>query len=324
MSEDGFVFGCILRADDGSSVIHGWEGISFLEPGEGTLWLHLDYAAEKTKNWLYSKSGIDPVTCDALLEEGTRPRIAASREGILLIFRGVNFNPGADPEDMVALRMWIEENRIISMRQRKVMAVDDLRKEVESGRGPERAGEFLSMVVERLTDRMGDIVSEIDGTVDELEGSVIDMESHELRSKLSHIRRQTISLRRYIAPQRDVLNRLCNERVEWLTDRDRVRLREAAERTGRFVEDLDSARDRAAITQEELNSRLSEVMNRTMYILSIVAAVFLPLSLLTGLLGINVGGIPGADNKWAFSEVTLLILVLAAFQLWYFKRKKWF
>ena len=76
-------------------------------------------------------------------------------------------------------------------------------------------------------------------------------------------------------------------------------IREIAERTSRFVEDIDAAKDRAAITQEELNSRLSEQMNKAMYVLSIVAAIFLPLGLLTGLLGINVGGIPGAENKWA-------------------------
>jgi zinc transporter len=134
-------------------------------------------------------------------------------------------------------------------------------------------------VANRLIDRIGDVVSEIDDSVDELEELVMTEESYELRPKLANLRRQTISMRRYISPQRDVLARLQNERISWLGDIDKVHIREIAERTARFIDDLDSARDRAAITQEELNNHLSEQMNKTMYILSIVAAIFLPLLL---------------------------------------------
>ena len=66
--------------------------------------------------------------------------------------------------------------------------------------------------------------------------------------------------------------------------------------------------------------RRAETMNRQMLILSVVAAIFLPLGLITGLLGINVGGIPGADNPWAFAIVCVLLVVLGALQFWWFKR----
>lgn len=114
-----------------------------------------------------------------------------------------------------------------------------------------------------------------------------------------------------------------SERVAWLQESDRSRLREIADRTSRYVEDLDSARDRAAVTQEELNSRLSEGTNQKMYVVALVAAIFLPLGLLTGLLGINVGGIPGAENRISFALVCALLLVLGAIQLWILHRRHW-
>jgi zinc transporter len=224
---------------------------------------------------------------------------------------------------MVAMRMSFEENRIITMRQRRVMAINDIHEAIEAGSGPQSAVDFLTMVIDRIVDRMGDVVAEIDDQVDELEDTVLTAESYELRSQLAKIRRQSISLRRYIAPQRDVLARLRNQRLEWFSDKVKVQLRELSERTARFVEDLDSARDRAAITQEELNNRLSEQMNKAMYVLSIVAAIFLPLSLLTGLLGINGGGIPGAENKWAFLFVTFLLVMIAFLLIGLFRRVKW-
>ena len=91
----------------------------------------------------------------------------------------------------------------------------------------------------------------------------------------------------------------------------------------RHLEDLDAIRERAAVTQEELQSRLAEQQNIRMYVLSIVAAIFLPLGFLTGLLGINVGGIPGSDNPSAFVIFVLILASLLALQVLYFRKKKW-
>ncbi len=102
-----------------------------------------------------------------------------------------------------------------------------------------------------------------------------------------------------------------------------MHLRETSDRMMRYIEDLDSSRERASVAQEELMSRLSENMEKRMYVLSIVSTVFLPLSFFTGLLGINVGGIPGAENKTAFLIVCLILSGFAAIQFLIFKLKKW-
>ena len=321
-SNDGLIFGYILDGNGGGTAVE-WQDIGDWRPEKGPLWLHLDYSNETVNQWLHTDSKLSPLSCEILIEEDTRPRFITTKEGFILILRVVNFNPGSNPEDMVALRMSFEENRIITIRQRRVMAVHDIHEAIDTGTGPKNQVGFLTMVIDRIVDRMGDVVAEIDDLVDELEDTVLTAESYELRSQLAKIRRQSIGLRRYIAPQRDVLARLQNERLEWLSDKVKSRLRELSERTARFIEDLDSARDRAAITQEELNNRLSEQMNKAMYVLSIVAAIFLPLGLLTGLLGINVGGIPGAENKWAFLMVTFFLVLIALVLIGLFRRIKW-
>jgi zinc transporter len=320
--EDGLIFGYILDGN-GNGVPINWEKVGQWTPDQGTLWVHLDYTSEEVQKWLETKSQLSEISREILIEEDTRPRIISSKDGLLVILRGVNCNPGSDPEEMVALRICFDENRIITMRKRRVMAIDDIHKAIEAGRGPTSSSDFLEMVSGRIADRIGDIVSEVDDRMDELEDTILTAESHALRPLLADLRRKCISLRRYIAPQRDVLSRLQSERVSWLTDMDRLHLREIAERTARFVEDIDSARDRASITQEELNNRISEQMNKAMYLLSIVAAIFLPLGLITGLLGTNVGGIPGDKSDFAFLIVCLLLLVIALVLFHLFKRAKW-
>ena len=130
-------------------------------------------------------------------------------------------------------------------------------------------------------------------------------------------------MRQCLAPQRDAMARMTQEKTEFLSDTDRIRLREVSDRIIRYVEDLESTRDRATVVQEELNSHLSEQLNSRMYMLSLVAAVFLPLGFLTGFLGVNVGGIPGAENPFGFALVIVVLAVLVALQIWLFKRRNW-
>lgn len=295
-----------------------------LDGKEKTLsWIHLDYRPEDTLDWLAGTAGLDLVTCDSLVDEGTRPRSALMKEGLLVILRGVNCNPGQDPEDMVAVRMLFCEDIIFTIRFRRVIALQDLKEAVEKGKGPLSKGDFLAMVTESIADRMGDVIQDLEEEIDELEDEILSASTSDSSSKIADIRRTAIHLRRYIAPQRDVLHRIISERVSWITEADRIRLKEVAERTARFVEDIDSIRERAKITMEEIGSQLSGRMNRAVYILSIVTAIFLPLSFLTGLLGINVGGIPGSQYPWAFTIVALLILVIALGLVAWFRKIRW-
>jgi zinc transporter len=320
--EDGLIAAYILDGRGGGKPID-WEEIARWSPGDGLLWVHLDYKGAKAREWISEHSGRNSIAAEVLLAEETRPRTVSLDNGLLVTLRGMNLNPRADPEDMVSIRVWATEHCIISTRKRRLLSVDDLRKQIDGGAGPATAGDFLVELSARLAERMASVIDGIDEAVDDLEDAVVTKESHKLRSELAGVRRQAISIRRYLSPQRDAMARLHAEKVSWLTEENRFRLREITDRITRYVEDLDMARDRAAVTQEELVSRLSEEMDKRMYLLSIVAAVFLPLGFLTGLLGINVGGIPGAEYHWGFAIVFLLLLALSVALLYVLKRKSW-
>lgn len=319
----GLLFAYVLDGK-GSGREVGWPEIKTWSSKDGILWIHLDSTFPGTESWLLDESGLDEVACEVLLAGEVRPRVVVSKEGGLVILRGINLNPGADPEDMVSIRMWIDTHRIITSRRRKVLSVEDLLTSVNKGSGPTSTGEFVTALADRLVERMADVIDEIDDSMSRLEEEVMHGEPSELRERLGSIRRQVISLRRFLAPQREALGRLQSESIPWLTDTDRTRLREIADRTVHFIEALDVSRDLAAVAQEELHSRLSEQLGKRMYALAIITAIFLPLAFITGLLGINVAGIPGANSPWGFIGVLGVLILILTGQIGILKKKKWF
>ena len=101
-------------------------------------------------------------------------------------------------------------------------------------------------------------------------------------------------------------------------------MQESLDRVTRYVEDLDSIRERAQIVKDELSNALSDRLNKNLYILSVISAIFLPLGFFTGLMGINIGGMPGVDNSNAFWIFSGILVVMVAIQISIFKLLKWF
>ena len=225
---------------------------------------------------------------------------------------------------MVSIRLWIDQHRIITIRRRPIKGAQDLHKRLLAKKGPKNSGDFLCMLTGRLFERMEPVFSDLDEELDDIEEKVMEALDAKERQKITAIRKQAIMFRRYIAPQRDVISHLRTSELSWLDQMQKRRLQESLDHVVRYVEDLDTIRERAQIVKDELTNALSDKMNKNMYVLSIIAAIFLPLSFLTGLLGINVGGIPGAENTSAFWLFCGLLGVVVFFQALLFKKLKWF
>ena len=322
MSGPGLIFAFLLDGSGGARRLSAEEAKSW-QAADGILWLHFDYSSPETVQWIENDEQLDEVSGESLLSEETRPRTATISDKLLLALRGVNLNPGSDPEDMVSLRLWADQHRIITTIRRNLLSVQDIADSFAQGAGPCSSSEFISDLAERLIIRMSSTVENIEDRLAGLEEEVLEINSPGIRPQLSSIRRESIVLRRYLAPQREAMVRLYGEKISWLSENDQFRLREITDELIRYIEDLDSIRDRSTIIHEELVSNISEQMNNRMYVLSLAAAIFLPLSFLTGLFGINLGGIPGADNQTAFTVFVLILVAIAIALFIVLKRKKW-
>lgn len=318
----GLIFACRLDGKGGGTEL----ALNSLKPtgrkGE-VVWAHFDHEISGTRSWLLEQSGLDSIVQDALLADNPRPRSEPHGNGLILILRGINPNPGEVSNDMVSIRLWLEPHRIVSMRHRRILAATDLRTAIAAGKGPSNTNQFIVQLLRLLMDRMDEEVDLLNETVDNLEQQLLDSGSSSLRSAISQTRIAAITLRRYIAPQRQAMNRLAHEEVDWITDLTRANLREITDRLLKNVEELDAVRERASIIHEELSAGISERMNATMYLISICTVLFLPLGFLTGLLGINVGGMPGTSSDSAFWWVCGVLSVITVLVALGLKKSKW-
>ena len=286
------------------------------------VWLHLDRGAPGAERWLREESHLSDTLVDALLDEETRPRHALFDDGALVIIRAVNLNPGAEAHDMLSLRMFVSDDLVVTLRRHTIFAVADIRHGYERGAAgnPDTPTHLLGAIVEGVTDRITATVAELEDEIDALEERLVDDDPERLRASVLRLRRRALPLKRFLAPQREALAAFARTRIHFMSDETRALVAEEAERTVRLVEALDALRERAGLLQDEVAGAVADRLNRNTYSLTIVAAIFLPLGFLTGLLGINVAGMPGTESPWAFWAVVALCVALGVAGLWALKR----
>jgi zinc transporter len=287
------------------------------------IWLHLNMLNDEARRWIRSQESIPFAAASALLAGETRPRVTGFDQGLVVNLRGVNLNEGADPEDMISIRIWLARQIIVTTRRRRLMAAQDVRADIAKGARIDNTGALLARIAGKLTERAEPYVLDIEEQVDDLEAEMLDGGRQDIRARLAHARQTAVHFRRFIAPQRDALNRLAVDESGLFDHHAQTELREIADRVTRMTEEIDAARERAMVLQDQLTDQRAEDMNRNMMILSVVAAIFLPLGFLTGLFGINVGGMPGVDSAHAFWLVVAGCIAIGVSLLVVFRMLKW-
>ena len=328
LSADGpLLFGRVLDGRGGARPI-GWADAQAWHPqvpGE-VLWLHVCSTTPGAQPWLQETLCIPEPTAELLIGDGSQPR--AFREGHTLVatLRGINFNPGAQPEDMVSLQLWCDGDRLITLRHLKLQTPRDVLAELDAGSGPKDAGAMVTTLIEHLISKMNSAIVDMNDEIDKLESlEPVEADPDGMLVKISTIRRSCLALQRHMAPQHVALEEIVRDAPDWFESHDRREINETIALLRRFLDDIDISKESAVVLMDELRGRAVAKSERTNYLLTIIAAIFLPLSFLTGLLGVNVTGIPGnaAGEPDAFWVVCGLCVLILLGQLWLFRRWKW-
>ncbi|GFE64994.1 zinc transporter ZntB [Litoreibacter roseus] len=288
--------------------------------GQAYRWVHFDLATPDLEPWLADR--IPELAAAALAQSETRPRCERLGDGILLNLRGVNLNPGASVDDMISLRLWLAPGLVVTTRLRQLMALSAVKEDCDAGNAPSSIAAFVDDLTIGLTDRLEGVVLELEDQADGMEEAMFHPTS-DMGSDLARLRQRMIKLRRFVGPQRDAMVKLSALDTPLLDGDTLGSIRRTTDRITRAVEALDAARDRLMVVQDHIDAQAAQTLGRNSYILSVVAAIFLPLGFVTGLFGVNVAGMPGTEWAFAFALLCLTSAAIGLALYWLFRRMKW-
>lgn len=290
---------------------------------DGLMWIRL-VPGDPSAFFKKMSLNYSPVISKFLSAEETRPRMLFNDDSLLATFRGINFNQGQDPEDMVSIRLWIQKNLIVTVQHRQLISVNTIEERLLKGTGPKTSAAFLETLLELLTDKSAGTVSSITDQLDQIEeldsSQQAEQESDDVLSKL---RRQIILLHRYLHPQLEAINGFSSSNLTWLGDESLHHLKEVSNLNRLILENLQAERERAKVIQEEFAALDQSLLNKKMYLIAIVTAIFMPLTFITGLFGVNLGGIPGSTASYAFVILIVILLFIGVIQIIQLKKKGW-
>ena len=299
------------------------EEAEYTIPARGYALVAGNLRAPEFKVWL--KKEVGDFNAELLTVPNTRTRCTVLDDRAMVVLRVAR--PGAEPEDVgrQLLSLMIEKGRVIVASELNIVDLLGLAQWQQTHHAPVSPADLVARLALRAADRMEPLVERMGDSLDDVEEQLMLGRRGEkgVGGKLARLRRTLIQLRRLIWPQRDVLNTLEIEELSFLTARDRVRLREASARTARLGDELQSLSERAVLVHEQILDTRAEQMNQTMLVLAAVTVVFMPLTVISGILGMNVSGIPFHDSPWAFWVVVAGLVALAFGLVIWMKGKKW-
>jgi len=196
---------------------------------------------------------------------------------------------------------------LVTARLRPLRSVDRLRATVKAGHSVRSPAELLAQLLHDQADVLVDIIRQSTARADSVEDNLLANRVESSRVELSALRRSLVRLQRLLAPEPAALFRLLNRPPAWLNEDDLADLRQAAEEFSTAVVDAGALTERLKLLQEELTALVNEHSNRTLFILTVVTVLALPINLVAGLLGMNVGGVPFAQHPQGFMLVLIAL-----------------
>lgn len=294
-----------------------WE--SELERDEPS-WLHFNLSDTRAREWLRAHGDLPEEARELLLGSDQRIHLELLERGIAAVLGDLYHDFDDDPERLGTLRLYVSNKLILTGRTHPLMSVDVLRRDLSRTTEQQTPVSVLQQLIERLADMLARAVQKLGEQVDTAEDRILEGKYARQGTPLGNLRRLVARLRRLVSANRGTLGALPPRLPGVYEAEEREALRSAIDRLDAVSQDLDLVQERARLLQEEIAARMSEVTNRNLFILSIATTTLLPITLLTGIWGMNVEGLPFANDPHGFYIVMLGIGATVLLALWLLRR----
>ncbi|KQN24864.1 magnesium transporter CorA [Sphingomonas sp. Leaf33] len=285
------------------------------------VWVHLCVSNEHARAWLTDEAKLPDYVVEGLIAAETRPRCTPMDDGALVNLRGMTeADVGSDL--LASVRIFASAGHVYTVMRRQLKALETVKRSVAAGRILD-PGDLIAEFASAITEELDPVVADLGDRLDVCETQIEAIRAFRLRQRVNRVRVEAIGYRRFLNPQRAALEKLAALPADWLQDDDRVHLSSAADRAARMAEEVEAIRERAGLMHETLTDLRGELIDQRSLVIAIAAMVFLPLTFLTGLYGMNVEGLPFAKEPWAFDAILGMCALIAVGIVGWFSWRHW-
>lgn len=287
------------------------------------LWLHFNLAHTASQPWLQRHAKLSDDFFETLRDGSHSTRIERADQSLIAVVNDVRFDFSFEASDISTLWISVNQQLVVTARQQPLRAVDNLRTAIKRGESPRSSTELLERLMRAQADTLVGIERGVTERIDQVEDQLLVGTLDTKRAKLGVLRRLLVRLQRLLAPEPAALFRLLQNPPEWMAADDVEELRQATEEFSVVLRDMSALQERIKLLQEEIAAQVNEENNRSLFVLTIVTVLALPINIIAGLLGMNVGGIPLADHAHGFWIVVALVASVTAIAGWtaFFRRR---
>ncbi len=313
----GFLFGpdgSGLAMDTSSAL--AWIAGSDTPETSGFVWLHFNLSQASTEKWLHQNLPLSQLFTESINDGSRSTRVELDDDTLVAVVNDVHYDFDFEPSDISTLWLSVGPHLVVSARLQPLRSIDRLRDAVKKGA---RLRSSIDLLVHLMHDQGDVLVNIVRGTsarVDEIEDKLLAGKLETKRASLGSLRRLLVRLQRLLAPEPAAMFRLLKSPPEWMQQDDVEDLRQSTEEFNVTLSDMTALQERIKLLQEEIAGRVAEANNRSLFVLTIVTVLALPINIMTGMFGMNVGGIPLAEHPWGFWLVVSLITLITVVAGW--------
>lgn len=286
------------------------------------MWLHFNLSHAQAERWLTRHAGLSDIFFETLKDGLHSTRIERADDALIAVINDVHFEFSFEPSDISTLWIHVGPRLVVTARAKPLRSVDALRTAVKAGDAPRSSTELLEHLLRAQADVLVNIVRGVTTRIDEIEDELLAGRLDHKRARLGVLRRVLVRLQRLLAPEPAALFRLLQNPPGWMAEHDAQELRGSTEEFSVVLRDMQALQERIKLLQEEVAANVNEDNNRSLFVLTVVTVLALPINIMAGLFGMNVGGIPLAEHKHGFWIVVAIIITITAGAAWLAFRKK--
>ena len=312
--DNGLIWAYRFRPGESGTPLSASEVASAITdgPGDDFLWVHCTQAHVNCERWLREILKLPGEYLESLHDPAGSTRIEQGDDALIAALNDVPFDFTGDPGAIASVRLCLQPRLLVSARIKPLRSIDRLRAAVKAGADYRSATEVMAHLLREQAGVLGEICQSTAAKVDSIEDELLADRRVTTRRDLGDLRRLLVRLQRLLAPEPAAMFRLLSRPPLWLTPDDVQDLRQAGEEFSAEVGDAASLVERVKLLQEELAAHLNEQTNRTLFLLTVVTVFALPINIVAGLFGMNVGGIPWSENRHGFALIVVALILVTA------------